>query len=200
MAAPLSKDVTNLTGTWHLNRKLSDDPESLFAMQGVPWITRKALRLASLSLQMTQSVSMFDASSDSTSDGTNTSSDDDGFVTMLHVRQVVSPGSFNSDSSCPVNGQEQHMSVPIFGDIKMSLRYMKASDIKDEVLRQRYEDGCPTKMVIDEDAFNPKMGWTAHVLWGFENINGKRYLTRNATSSRNDETVVARMVYDYHEK
>ncbi|KAJ5287935.1 hypothetical protein N7478_003621 [Penicillium angulare] len=199
MAAPLSKDVTNLTGTWRLNRKLSDDPEGLLALQGVPWITRKALRLASLSLQMTQSVSMSDASSDGTSDGTNTSSDDDGFVTMLHVRQTVSPGSFNSDSSCPVNGQEQKLSLPIFGDIKMSLRYMNTSGIKDEVIRQQYEDGCPTKTVIDEDAVNLKMGWTAHVLWGFEIINGKRYLTRNATSSRNDETVAARMVYDYQE-
>lgn len=82
----------------------------------------------------------------------------------------------------------------------MSLQYMSTSDIKDEFLRQQYEDGCPTKVVIDEEAINPKMGWTARVLWGFENINGKRYLTRNAQSSKNGETVVARMVYDYHQK
>ncbi|KAJ6028357.1 hypothetical protein N7540_003933 [Penicillium herquei] len=197
MAAPLSKDITNLEGTWHLNRKLSDDPDQMFALQGVPWITRKALRFANLSLQISQSVSFSDVSSDS---ATESSSEDGGSVTTLHVRQTVTPGSFNSDSSCPVNGLYQDMTVPIFGDIKMKLQYVGTDDVKNDLMRQSFEDACASKMVIDEGAENPKMGWSAHVLWGFENINGKRYFTRNVRTWKKDEIVVVRMVYDCHQK
>ncbi|KAJ5721695.1 uncharacterized protein N7483_009629 [Penicillium malachiteum] len=197
MAAPLSKDITNLEGTWHLNRKLSDDPDQMFALQGVPWITRKALRFASLSLQISQSISCSDVSSDS---ATESPSEDGGSVTTLHVRQTVTPGSFNSETSCVVNGQFQDMSLPIFGDIKMKLQYVSTDDIKNDLMRQSFEDACASKMVIDEGAENPKMGWSAHVLWGFENIHGKRYLTRNVRTWKNDESIVARMVYDCHQK
>ncbi|KAJ5717596.1 hypothetical protein N7488_003242 [Penicillium malachiteum] len=197
MAAPLSKDITNLEGIWHLNRKLSDDPDPMFAMQGVPWITRKALRFAHLSLQISQSVVFSDVSSDS---ATDSPSEDGGSVTVLHVRQTVTPGSFNSDSSCPMNGQFHDMSVPIFGDIKMKLRYVSTDDVQNDLIRQSFEDACASKMVIDEGAENPKMGWSAHVLWGFENINGKRYFTRNVRTWKKDEIVVVRMVYDCHQK
>ncbi|KAJ5784600.1 uncharacterized protein N7503_009812 [Penicillium pulvis] len=194
MAAPISKDITNLDGTWSLNRKLSDDPDGVFALQGVPWITRKVLRFASLTLHITQSVSLSDASS-------TDSSSDMGSVTTMYVKQVVHPGGFNSETSCPLNGIGQDMSLPIFGDINMQLRYMNTADIKDDVLRQGFEEGCSSSIVIDEAAYNTKMDWTAHVLWGFEMINGKRYLTRNALTSKNsqkDKPVTARMVYDYH--
>ncbi|KAJ5758980.1 hypothetical protein N7520_006136 [Penicillium odoratum] len=197
MAAPFSKDITDLAGTWSLDRKLSDDPDAVFALQGVPWFTRKALRFASLSLQITQSVSLSDASSDSITD----SSSDIGSVTTMHVKQVVHPGGFNSETSCPLNGVGQDMSLPIFGDIVMQLKYMNTADVKDDMLRQAFEDGCCSNKVIDEAAYNTRMGWTAHVLWGFEMINGKRYLTRTAVTSKTlkkDETVTARMVYDYH--
>lgn len=119
----------------------------------------------------------------------------------MHVKQVVHPGGFNSETSCPLNGIGQDMSLPIFGDINMQLRYINTADINDDVLRQGFEEGCASNMVIDETAYNTKMGWTAHVLWGFEMINGKRYLARNAITSKNsqkDEPVTARMVYDYH--
>ncbi|KAJ6095426.1 hypothetical protein N7486_006172 [Penicillium sp. IBT 16267x] len=197
MAAPISKDVTNLVGTWSLNRKLSDDPDLVFALQGVPWITRKVLRFASLTLQITQSVSLSDASSQSAA---NLSSDIGSVVTM-HVKQVVNPGGFNSQTSCPLNGVGQDMSLPIFGDINMQLRYINTADIKDDVLRLGFEEGCSSNTVIDEAAYNTKMDWTAHVLWGFEMIYGKRYLTRNAITWKNykkDEPVTVRMVYDYH--
>ncbi|KAJ5646370.1 hypothetical protein N7490_002742 [Penicillium lividum] len=197
MAAPFSKDITDLAGTWSLNRKLSDDPDAVFALQGVPWFTRKVLRFASLSLQITQSVSLSDAGSDSNTDSLS----DIGSVTTMHVKQVVHPGGFNSETSCPLNGVGQDMSLPIFGDIVMQLKYMNTTDVKDDLLRQAFEDGCCASKVIDEAAYNTRMGWTAHVLWGFEMINGKRYLTRTAVTSKTlkkDETVTARMVYDYH--
>ncbi|KAJ5928195.1 hypothetical protein N7466_007151 [Penicillium verhagenii] len=196
MAAPISKDITNLVGKWRLNRKLSDDPDAVFALQGVPWITRKVLRFANLSLEITQSVSLSDTSSESATD----SSSDIGSVTTMHVKQVVHPGGFNSETSCPLNGVGQDMSLPIFGDITMQLRYMNTATIMDDELRNAFEEGCSSNLVIDEEAYNTKMDWTARVFWGFEMIDGKRYFTRHATTkkgSKNDGIVTARMVYDY---
>lgn len=92
------------------------------------------------------------------------------------------------------------MTLPIFGEITMSLEYVRAADIDNESIRQQYEEGGSANMAIDEVAENPKMGWSARVFWGFEYIGGKRYLTRNVKTWKGDNTVVARMVYDFQEK
>ncbi|KAJ5579640.1 uncharacterized protein N7459_005625 [Penicillium hispanicum] len=195
MAAPASKDTLNLVGTWELNRKLSDDPDKLFALQGVPWVVRKVLRYANLSLQIAQAIT-------SDGDGDATEKDENGAAsgtstTTLHIKQVVHPGGFDSDGTCPVNGKDQEMALPIFGDIVMSLQYISLDDVPDETLRQRLSGGTQCKVVIDEAAHNKAKGWTARVMWGFEIIDGKRYFTRNATTSKDEQTVNSRMVYDY---
>jgi len=82
----------------------------------------------------------------------------------------------------------------------MALTYVRAADIDNESIRQPYEEGGTANMVIDEVAENEKMGWSARVFWGFEFINGKRYMTRRVRTWKGDDVVVARMVYDYEER
>ena len=40
-------------------------------------------------------------------------------------------------------------------------------------------------------------GWTAEQIWGFEEINSKRFYTRRVVVRKGDEVERARLVYDY---
>lgn len=119
-------------------------------------------------------------------------------MTTLHVKQTVSPGNFDSEGSYSVNGEAKEYSLPIFGNVSIQLRYMDAMEISDEVLQQKLFEDSSSKTVIDELAQNSTKGWNARVIWGFEVIDGRRYLTRNVVTSKNEKSVNVRMVYDFH--
>lgn len=119
-------------------------------------------------------------------------------ITTLHIKQTVSPGKFDSEGYYPINGEDKEYSLPVFGDVIMRLRYVKTSEISDEALRQRLSEGSPSKTVIDEIAHNKTKGWDARVIWGFEIIDGIRYLTRNVITTKNEKVVKSRLVYDFY--
>ncbi|KAJ5683572.1 hypothetical protein N7462_006737 [Penicillium macrosclerotiorum] len=199
MAAPNSKDSMNLVGTWHLNRTLSDDPDKIFALQGVPWVVRQILRYASLSLHISQAVRFPDGTTTVINENNSDIEYPIDSIMTLHIKQTVYPGGFNSEGSYPVNGTSQDLSLPIFGEVMMKLRYVNTSSVPDEKLRSLLSQGSPSKMAIDELAHNSSKGWQAQVWWGFEWVGDTRYFTRNATVTRNKDgqTVTSRMVYDF---
>ncbi|KAJ5084945.1 hypothetical protein NUU61_009524 [Penicillium alfredii] len=186
MAAPDHKDTTDLVGTW--------------TFQGVPWVVRKVLRYASLSMEITQTTSLPETSEENVNEITNgngESHDAKGPFATLHIKQTVHPGGFDSIGSYPVDGKPHDFSLPIFGDVSMQLRYVNADEVPDETLAQRLGEGSPSKTVIDEVAHNTSKGWQGRVMWGFEIVDGKRYFTRNVTTTKAGATVIARMVYDF---
>lgn len=165
----------------------------ILLQQGVPWIVRKALKYASLSLNISQTTTIPDLSEKPALEAEGS----DSPVTTLHVKQTVSPGNFDSEGSYSVSGEAKEYSLPIFGNISMQLRYMNITEISDQDLQQKLSEGSPSKTVIDELAHNSTKGWNARVLWGFEVIDGRRYLTRNVVTSKDERSVKARMVYDF---
>ncbi|KAJ5747126.1 uncharacterized protein N7511_008822 [Penicillium nucicola] len=189
MSAPDSNTLPDITGTWILNRKHSTDPEEVFALQGVPWIIRKALKHARLSLQLWQTTT--DAVSGGETDSTSSSES----VTRLRLKQVVSPGSFDSEGAYPVDGTPQELSLPIFGDLTMRLQFINTSDIIEDTLREKLIKSSINAEVIQEIAKNTTKGWDAEVIWGFEEIEGNKYLTRNISTTKGNDKVIARMVY-----
>lgn len=160
-------------------------------------MVRQVLRYASLSLKIKQAICLPDGTTAEVADNTSTSSPPDGAVTTLHIRQTVNPGGFDSEGLYPIDGKRKDYSLPIFGDVMMQLRYMNVADVPDEALREKFVEANPPKTVIGEVAQNSSKGWQAQVMWGFEMINGKRYLTRNVSTRKDKEKVDARMVYDY---
>ncbi|CAG8270609.1 unnamed protein product [Penicillium nalgiovense] len=197
MAVPGFKDVPDLTGIWVLNRKLSTDPDEVFVLQAVPWVVRKVLRHARLSLQIHQTTSL---SKESACMNASPESSDlaDNFkpVTTLRMTQTVHPGGFDSEGSYLVDGSQQDISLPIFGDVQMQLQFIDRSDILEDSIRQILEVASLSEKVIQELAHNASKGWEAEVIWGFEELNGKRYLTRNISTTKEEKKVIAKMVYD----
>ncbi|KFY31363.1 hypothetical protein V493_01175, partial [Pseudogymnoascus sp. VKM F-4281 (FW-2241)] len=55
MAAPLTKTLNDLDGMWTLNKRLSDDFDEVLTLQGIGWILRKAIGMASTTEQISQS-------------------------------------------------------------------------------------------------------------------------------------------------
>ncbi|KAJ5572382.1 hypothetical protein N7535_006042 [Penicillium sp. DV-2018c] len=194
MAATVGQDVPDLTGTWVLNRKLSTDPEEVFVLQGVPWVVRKVLRHARLSLQIWQTTTPSETKSTSgTGDSTDGPPDP---ITTLRVIQTVNPGGFDSEGSYSVDGSTKELSLPIFGDIRTQLKFIKKTDIMEKSIRQALVEAGLSEMVIQELAYNASKGWEAEVVWTFEELDGKKYLTRNISTTKGGEKVIAKMVYD----
>ena len=52
MAAPADKTTRDFSGTWVMNKTLSDDSDAILALQGVGWFMRKTLRLATITLSI----------------------------------------------------------------------------------------------------------------------------------------------------
>ncbi|KAJ5170025.1 uncharacterized protein N7500_002808 [Penicillium coprophilum] len=193
MAAPSLRDIPDLNGTWVLNRKLSTDPDDIMALQGVPWVVRKVLRHARLSLQICQTTS---TCIEEKVDDSSILADNLKSVTSLRITQTVNPGGFDSEGSYLVDGSKQDLSLPIFGDIQMQLKFIPRSHVLEDCIRETVEVASLTSIVIQELALNSSKGWDAEVIWGFEELDGKRYLTRNIRTTKEDKKVIAKMVYD----
>ncbi|KAJ5976679.1 hypothetical protein N7501_000021 [Penicillium viridicatum] len=199
MAVPDFQDVPDLTGTWVLNRKLSTDPDDVFVLQGVPWVVRKVLRHARLSLQISQTTSLSAKNGPYIEGNPNAGCDlaaDVKPVTSLRMTQTVNPGGFDSEGSYSVDGSPQDVSLPIFGDIQMQLQFVNVSAILEDSIRQVLEVASLSDKVIQELVQNASKGWEAEVIWGFEELDGKRYLTRNISTTKAEKKVIAKMVYD----
>ncbi|KAG7099056.1 hypothetical protein E1B28_000931 [Marasmius oreades] len=52
MAVPASFNILDLTGKFVMNKSLSDPHEGILAAQGVGWVTRKAIGLATITLDI----------------------------------------------------------------------------------------------------------------------------------------------------
>ncbi|KAJ5206525.1 hypothetical protein N7491_002858 [Penicillium cf. griseofulvum] len=191
MATPNFKDIPDLTGTWVLNRKLSTDPDEIMVLQGVPWVIRKVLRHARLSLQISQTTSTYIEEKCDESLADNLKS-----VTSLRITQTVNPGGFDSEGMYLIDGSKQDLSVPIFGDLRMQLNFIDKSNVLEDSVRKIVEVVSLTKTVIQELAVNSTKGWDAEVIWGFEELDGKKHLTRNIRTTKENKKVIAKMVYD----
>ncbi|KAJ5827800.1 hypothetical protein N7447_004563 [Penicillium robsamsonii] len=171
MAAPLEKNTSDMTGVW--------------VMQGVPWLVRKVLAYASVTLTMTHS--------------TEPAENGSGDITKIRVKQTISPGGFSNEDDYILDSETREATVPIFGTIAMYAKYTPVAEIEDAELRARLVEGQTGAAAIQEIATNKGVGWDAVGTWGFEIIDGQRYFTRTTVTKKGDEKVSVRLVYDYRE-
>jgi hypothetical protein len=112
------------------------------------------------------------------------------------MTQTVHPGRFDSEGSYPVDGNSQDVFLPIFGDVQMQLQFIERSDILEDSIRQILKVASLSDKVIQEFAHNASKGWEAEVIWGFEELEGKKCMTRNISTTKDEKKVLAKMVYD----
>jgi hypothetical protein len=73
--------------------------------------------------------------------------------------------------------------------------FLKAEKLKDLQTDSRFlEDEHVQSWAVSQGG-----GWTAEQIWGFEEIEGKRFYTRRVVVRRGEEVERARLVYDYED-
>ncbi|KAH7399311.1 hypothetical protein BKA66DRAFT_545475 [Pyrenochaeta sp. MPI-SDFR-AT-0127] len=196
MAAPATIDIKNLQGKWILNKSLSDSPDPVLALQGVGWLTRKALGAATVTQHLKQSP---------------TTGEDGQPTTHIEIDQLVTGGLKGSTEKRTLDWQYRGHTDWLFGTLQGRSRYNTLKAVLEESKGQgaveedakflvegwlkETEEGEVVESYVDNEGNK----WTGWQLWGFAEINNERRLTRRFAIRRKDkdEVVRIRLTYDY---
>ncbi|KAF1992048.1 hypothetical protein K402DRAFT_345665 [Aulographum hederae CBS 113979] len=187
MAAPETATLKNLNGTWVMNKTLSSPSDPPLTLQGISWLLRKAIGLATITLHITTYTDPADSS--------------------FHI-DIVQPGVGNLGGTTEkrvLDSSEREHTDHIFGHVKgrsswVTLEEVGMEDKEDEAwlkegwLEPKEEDEGKFVKSYVESVGN---GWTATQIWGFAMIGEERRYVRRAVVRKGPKVERVRLVYDY---
>ncbi|KJZ76594.1 hypothetical protein HIM_03930 [Hirsutella minnesotensis 3608] len=186
MAAPANKTIKDLNGKWVLNKKLSDSPDEGLALQGIGFLLRKTIGLATITITVKEYEGP--PKPPSTADGT---------FTHIDFEQSASGLSSTKEERCLDNQPRSH-SDWLFGDVEGRSRFVRLADVDDAFLSKGW-DGAADQDFVHSRGVNEKNGWEATQVWGFQTVNGERRFCRNILITKGDKRAEFRFVYDFSE-
>ena len=178
------------------NKSLSDAFDPVLSLQGIGWLTRKALGAATITQHLYQSP---------------TTGEDNTPTTHIKIDQLITGGLKGSVENRTLDWHYREHTDWLFGTVKGRSRYStmaktveegKSGGAKEEDIKflaegwlKETEDGDIVESYVD----NEGNAWTAWQIWGFADIGGERKLTRKfvVRKKNKDEVVRFRLVYDY---
>ncbi|KAB5550766.1 hypothetical protein GE09DRAFT_1123633, partial [Coniochaeta sp. 2T2.1] len=193
MAAPSEVSMHDLTGFWTLSKPLSGAFDPVFAIQGIPWIFRKIISMASLALKATQEV------------------DESGTKTLVFT-QIVSiaiAGLSEEKEVRVLDGREKVHSSALFGTSSARSRLVNLSTATghdgkplDPLLTQDFlHEGEPgEENNLYDVVVHQTHGWVMEQLWGFGMVNDERRLIRTLAIKKGDKVAYTKAVYDWKGK
>lgn len=181
MAAPPEKTLRDLNGTWVMNKTLSDSADPALALQGVGWLTRKAIGLATVTLHTKEYV-------------------DEQGVTHIDIQQTATGGVKGTTEDRTLDDTFREHTDWLFGHVKgrtgwVGSREGLGGDGKDGFLTDGWEDGQAEW--IESNVESLDRGWKVIQVWGFRIVNGERRYARNTVLTKGAERVELRLVYDF---
>ncbi|OAP64953.1 hypothetical protein AYL99_00925 [Fonsecaea erecta] len=192
MAAPPEVNLAALSGKWVLNRGVADDPDPMLAFQGVPWLKRKVILLATVTLSVKEYI-------------------DDKGITHIDLDQTATGGIQGTSELRILDWSETIHEDHIFGILKSRNRWI--ADPKtcesgnggplDPYLTEGWlheKVGPNGEGFVQNWVMNEERGWTAEQIWGFTTIKGQRYKTRKIHVKKEDETLNVTLAYDWKGK
>lgn len=162
----------------HQNKSLSDSADPALALQGVGWLTRKAVGLATVTLHVKEYV-------------------DDAGLTHVDIQQTATGGIKGTTENRTLDDTFREHSDWLFGNVKGRTGWVASkAEITDAYLSKGWEQ-AQTEFVVGyvESLDN---GWTATQVWGFQDVNGERRYARNIVVAKGSERVEMRLVYDFY--
>ncbi|PGH09081.1 hypothetical protein GX51_00834 [Blastomyces parvus] len=214
MAAPNTITIHNLNGTWVMDKSISNDPDGIFKLQGMSWLTRKAIGLATVTLKIKQTKNAQGADE-------------------LAIDQLLTGGVKGTSEHRVLDWSERDHADHIFGDVVGQSRFLKAGaasegsggkrlpevdvqtktgDADKDVAVAKFlrgeilaNDDLTEGFVVDgenEDFMQSWVrskgdGWTAEQIWGFEMVDGVRRYTRRIVVAKGEEIEKVRLVYTF---
>lgn len=162
----------------HQNKSLSDSADPALALQGVGWLTRKAIGLATVTLHIKEYV-------------------DESGVTHVDIQQTATGGVKGTAENRTLDDTFREHSDWLFGSVKGRTGWVASkAEIADEFLQKGWEDGQAEFVVGYVESLDN--GWTARQVWGFQVVNGERRHARNIVVAKGSERVEMRLVYDFY--
>ncbi|KAL2685080.1 hypothetical protein Neosp_006175 [[Neocosmospora] mangrovei] len=183
MAAPAEKTITDLNGKWLLNKTLSDSSEPILSLQGIGYLTRKGINLATITLDINQY--------QAPPKPPNTSTD---VFTHVDIVQSASGLTSTKENRCLDETFREH-SDWLFGNVKGNSKFVPLDEIEDDFLKQGWLPDQPK--FIRSYVESQGNGWIATQIWGFEEVKGERRYVRHVLVTKGSERVTAKLVYDY---
>ncbi|CAI7585154.1 unnamed protein product [Penicillium palitans] len=178
MAAPASKTVHDLNGSWAVNDNLSESSAEILKVQGVNWLTRKVIAMANVTLIISQR------------------KDENGDI-LLDIENKPSGGLPATQEKRVLNWKPVELTHGLLGNIRGRSRICKLADLDDDSLRQGWEDGTEEVMQFKTEHLDSK-GVVTQQVAGFIVLNGTRYYARRVLVTKDDgERLEAKLVYDY---
>ncbi|KAK6084260.1 hypothetical protein SCUP515_01374 [Seiridium cupressi] len=171
---------------------LSDSPEPGLALQGVGYLTRKAVGLATVTLHVKQYTD---------AEGTP----------HIDIEQMATGGIKGTSEHRTIDSTFREHSDWLFGKVKARSFFVTAESliakIKEELggdeflgkdwLEGQEEQTGPDGALHLVNWVEAEAGWTAAQVWGFQTIGGERRYARNIVVKKGDKIIELRLVYDY---
>lgn len=182
MAVPQTMTTLDLSGKYVMNKALSDDMDGILQLQGVGWLIRKAIRIATLNLYCKHYR-------------------DDAEVEHIDVDQTLS-GVKGTAENRPIDWVERSDYDHVFGPVMSKTKRIRVDELEDSYLKEGWLDETKEHGVIliveQSDTTKGGLGWLCEQVWGFETMNGERRHTRRIRFvGPKGEKVHARTVLDY---
>jgi hypothetical protein len=157
--------------------------------QGIGWLIRKAIGYMTVTL-VTKEYK------------------DDAGVFHIDIEQPGAAGIKGTTELRQLDDSWQEHEDHVFGAVKGRSKWIKISDLKDDDADQAYLKKGWSQETIDDEAVDSyvesiKNGWTAHQVWGFEDVevdgNKQRMYVRHVVVKKADKTIHARLIYEFKE-
>lgn len=178
MAVPSDITVHNLTGTYTLNRTLSDSSQAVLKMQSIGFIIRQAVQYSTVTVILQQ----------------YTDSED-----RLHLDQEqISTGGIRNFEDRIMDWEWTEKYNRIWGKVHGKSRYVKLGEIEDEFLRDGWEEHCVREGIVEGYVESATDKWSARQVWGFAEVGGERKHVRRILAQKpGQESLRIRIVYDW---
>ncbi|KAI4848546.1 hypothetical protein E4T45_06291, partial [Aureobasidium sp. EXF-8846] len=150
MAVPDSINLRNLSGTYNLNKSLSDSSDAALQMQGIGWLVRQAVKFSNVTLIVKQFV------------------DENG---LTHVdNEQITTGNVRNLEERIVDYQWREKNDRIFGKVNGRSRYVKLDEVETEYLKQGWDEQFLTQgdnevIQVFVNSLGKKPNWSAEQVW-----------------------------------
>lgn len=159
---------------------LSDDISPTLELQGISWLTRKAIGMASVNLHIKQY------------------EDEDG-KQHIDIEQTATGGLKGTAEERTLDNTWREHKDWLFGRARG--RSQLVSEIPEDsgdaaaFLKTNWEEGTTEWIYNYVESLDN--GWTAKQTWGFQLINGERRYARNVVVEKGKKKSETRLVYDW---
>ncbi|RMZ82060.1 hypothetical protein DV737_g2208, partial [Chaetothyriales sp. CBS 132003] len=183
MAIPQELTMPNFSGTYVINKQISDDLDPLFVLQGLSWFVRRTIGFATVTTRINHYSKDGVAHLDLTSSALGLPKTFDNRVLdfELRFRQDRIFGNMKIKSRV-INIAAYEMIIE--GGTEKDAEFLMSSFV-DESAIQAYGEGAE------------RYKWRIEQSWGIEEVGGERRVTQRMVARKGDEVLRLRIVYDY---